>query len=155
VKIKDVNGDGLPDIVVANLGPGTDGKGAAGVSVLLQDPAHPGSFLPPVTYSTPGQSIDVAVDDLNGDHKPDLVVANLAPANTGSVSVLLQDPAHPGAFLAATNYPALGQPLSVAIADLNGDGHPDIAIADGPSAGVLLQNAASPGSFSPVTQVGF
>ena len=50
---------------------------------------------------------------------------------------------------------ALGQPLSVAIADLNGDGHPDIAIADGPSAGVIMQDAASLGTFSPVVQVGF
>jgi hypothetical protein len=155
VKIAPVSGNGLPDIIVANLGPGSDGKGTAGVSVLMHDPSHLGSFLPPVTYTTPGSSIDVAVDDLNGDQLPDLVVANLAPGATGSVSVLLQDPAHPGTFLPATNYPALGQPLSVAIADLNGDGHKDIAIADRPSAGVLFQNAGSPGTFAPVMQVGF
>ena len=155
VKIADVDGDGLPDLVVADLGPGADGQGSAGVSVLLQDVAHPGSFLPPVTYTTPGQSIDVAVADLDGDGKPDIVVANLLPVGTGSVSVMLQDPTHPGVFLAATNYAALGQPLSVAIADLNGDGRKDIALADGPSAGVLLQDGASPGTFAPVMQVGF
>jgi hypothetical protein len=153
VKIADVNGDGLPDIIVANLGPGNDGNGSAGVSVLLQDATQPCGFKAPVTYTTPGQSIDVAVADLNNDNKPDLVVANLLPAGTGSVSVLLQTNA--GAFGPATNYPALGQPLGVAIADLNQDGHPDIAIADGPSAGVLMQDAASPGTFSPVVQVGF
>jgi hypothetical protein len=160
VKIADVNGDGRPDIVVANFGPGDDGTGRAGVSVLLQDPTHPvgathASFLPPVTYTTPGASIDVAVDDVDGDHNMDIVVANLAPSGTGSVSVLLQDPVHPGAFLPAINYAALGQPLSVVIADLNGDGLPDIAIADGPSAGVLFQKAGSPGTFGPATQVGF
>jgi hypothetical protein len=155
VKILDVNGDGLPDIIVANFGPGNDGMGTTGVSVLLQDAAHPGKFLAPVTYSTPGQSIDVFVADLNGDSKPDLVVANLEPLYTGSVSVLLQDPAHAGAFLAATDYPALGNPLGVWVADLNGDGHPDIAIADGAAAGVLLQNAPFTGTFSPVKQVGY
>jgi hypothetical protein len=155
VKVADVDGDGRPDIVVANFGPGSDGKGSAGVSVLLQDGAHPGSFLAPVTYATPGGSIDVAVGDLLGQTKMDLVVASLAPANVGSVSVLLHDPQHAGAFLPATSYGALGQPLSVVIADLNGDGHPDIAIADGPSAGVLLQNGASPGTFGAATQVGF
>jgi len=145
----------LPDLVVANLGPGADGQGSAGVSVLVQDATQPCGFRAPVTYTTPGQSIDVAVDDLDGDGKPDIVVANLLPVGTGSVSVLLQDPAHPGVFLAAVNYPALGQPLSVAIADLNGDGPKDIALADGPSAGVLLQDAASRGTFAPVMQVGF
>ena len=121
----------------------------------MQDATQPCGFRAPVTYTTPGQSIDVAVADLNGDNKPDLVVANLLPAGTGSVSVLLQDPANAGAFLAATNYAALSQPLSVAIAYLNGGAHPDIAIADGPSAGVLFHNATSPGTFSPVVQVGF
>ena len=70
------------------------------------------------------------------------------------MSVLLQDPARPGVFLTATSYPGLGQPLSVAIADLNGDGHPDIAVADGASATVMLQNATSPGTFAQPVQVG-
>ena len=154
VRIADVNGDGLPDLVVANFGPGADGKGSAGVSVLLQDAAHRGQFLAPVTYATQAGSLDVVVADLNGDGKPDLVVANRGPRPTGSVSVLLQDAAHPGVFLSATSYPGFGQPLGVAVADLNGDGHPDIAVADGVSATVLLQNATSPGTFAAAVQVG-
>src|SRR5256884_197202 len=93
-------------------------------------------------------------DLLNGDGKPDLVVANLGPAPTGSVSVLLQDAAHPGVFLSATSYAGFGQPLSVTIADLNGDGHPDIAVADSTSATIMLQNATAPGTFAAATQVG-
>ena len=153
VRILDVNGDGLPDLVVANRGPGSDGTGSAGVSVLIQDPAHPGSFLAPVTYTTPPGAIDVAVADLNGDGKPDLVVASLGPGPTGAVSVLLQSTTTAGTFGAATSYSGFGQPLSVAIADLNGDGHPDIAVADGFTASVMLQNAASPGTFANAVQV--
>jgi hypothetical protein len=154
VRIADVNGDGLADIVVANLGPGTDGTGSPGVSVLLQDAAHPGSFLPPVTYATQARAVDVAVADLNGDGKPDLVVANLGPAPTGSITVLLQDPAHAGVFLTGTSYAGFGQPLGIAIADLNGDGHPDIAVADGNTATIMLQIATSPGTFAQAVPVG-
>ena len=148
VRIADVNGDGLPDLIVANRGPGNDGTGSPGVSVLLQDATHPGTFLAPVTYSTPWGAIDVAVADLNGDGKPDLVVASLGPGPTGAVSVLLQSTTTAGTFGTATSYAGYGQPLSVAIADLNGDGHPDIAVADGYTATVMLQNAASPGTFA-------
>jgi hypothetical protein len=156
VRIADVNGDGLPDLVVANYGPGSDGTGMAGVSVLLQNGANPGTFLAPVSYATPFGAVDVAVGDLNGDGRPDLVVASLDPDFTGAVSVLLQNaaPAQGGTFAAATVYPGMGQPLSVAIADLNGDGHPDIAVADGTSATVMLQNASAPGTFANPVQVG-
>ena len=148
VRIADVNGDGLPDLIVANRGPGADGTGAAGVSVILQNSATPGTFLAPVTYTTPWGAIDVAVADLNGDGKPDLVVASLGPAPTGAVSVLLQSTTTAGTFGTASSYAGFGQPLSVAVADLNGDGHPDIAVADASTATVMLQNAASPGTFT-------
>lgn len=154
IKVADVNGDLLPDIIVSNLGPGADNTGSAGVSVLLQDHANPGHFLAPVTYATQASPVDVAVGDLNGDGMPDLVVANLGPPPTGSISVLLQDAAHPGTYLGASSYAAFGEPLGVAIADLNKDGHPDIAVADGASALVLLQNATAPGTFAQPVQVG-
>ncbi len=154
VKIVDLNGDGLPDLVVANRRPGADGTGSSGVSVLLQDPAQPGTFRAPVTYATQAASVDVAVADLNGDGKPDLAVANLGPAPTGSVSVLLQDSARPGVFLTASSYAGFGEPLGVVIADLNGDGLPDIALADATSATVMLQIPTAPGTFAAAVPVG-
>ncbi len=154
VKIADMNGDGRPDIVVANYGPGSDGSGMPGVSILLQDPTTPGTFLPPASFQTWGGAVDLAIADLNGDGKPDVAVASLGPPPTGAISVLLQDPAHPGTLLAASSYPAFGQPLGIAIGDLNQDGLPDIAAADGPSATVMLQLSGKPGQFANPVVVG-
>ncbi len=75
--IGDVNGDGKPDIVIANAGNNT-------VSVLLSN--GNGTFQAQQTFATGIQPISVGVDDLTGNGKPDLVVAN---ALSYTVSVLL------------------------------------------------------------------
>ncbi len=109
-------------------------------------------FLPPVTYSSGGlYSFSVAVADLNGDHKPDLVVTNRCtdPAcdSDGSVAVLLGN--GDGTFQAAVIYDAGGlETQSVAVADVNGDGKPDILVANASdTVGVLLGNGD--GTFQP------
>jgi hypothetical protein len=66
--------------------------------------------------------------------------------------VLLQDPTRPGVFQVAQSYGGFGQPVAVALADLNNDGRPDIAIADGDTATVMLQTT-TPGAFSSGTQI--
>lgn len=153
LKLADINGDGFVDIAVANFGSPSDGS-TASVSVLLQNPAAPGSFLPAATYVTGFRSADVAIGDLNGDGRPDLAVANWGMlGTTGSVSVLLQDPANPGVFLPARNYPGRSMPVGVAIGDLNGDGRPDIAVADD-GAAVMFNDPHAPGTFLPSVLVG-
>lgn len=154
VRIADLNGDALPDLAIANAGPGSNGIGSSGVSVLLQDATTPGTFLAPITYATASGAIHAVVGDLNGDSRPDLVVANLGGSRAGTVSVLLQDPARPGVFLSATNYVGVYGPLSVAIGDLNGDSRPDIAVADGDRATIMLQSSTTPGTFAAPQPVG-
>jgi hypothetical protein len=151
VKIRDLNNDGRADIAVANAG---SGIGTAGVSVLLQSSATPGTFSPAVTYATARGSNCVAIEDLNNDGFYDLAVANTGGTRTGSISILLQDATHPGSFLTATNYPGLYQPLGLAIGNLNSDFLPDIAIADGPRATVMFNSATTPGTFSAPVAVG-
>lgn len=85
--------------------------------------SNPPLFLPAVAYHSGGYDFSLAVADVNGDGKPDLLVADY----NGSVEVLLGN--GDGTFQSASAYSSGGSaPWSVAVADLNGDGRPDLVI---------------------------
>jgi hypothetical protein len=91
--------------------------------------ARPGDgFLTAANYTAGYAPQSVAVGDLNGDGRADLVVAN---ADSPNVSVLLGK--GDGTFQAAVNY-ALGVwPTSAAIGDFNGDGKADLVVTNSPT----------------------
>ncbi len=155
VTVGDLNADGKPDLIVADSPDGT-------VSVLLNTTAAGASvpsFAPRQSFATGGTPISVAVGDVNGDGKPDLVVGS---GGGEGVSVLLNTTA-PGATAAAfapqQTFAALGAQGSVALADVNGDGKPDIVTANfgdfnasSDAVGVLLNTTArgaAAASFAP------
>jgi len=110
--------------------------------------------LAATNYATGERSWSVSVGDLNGDGKADLAVANAGGlGNTGSVSVLFQNPGAPGTFLPAVNRPGTSQPLGVIIADLNGDSLLDIALA-AEGVRILFQIPGQPGTFQSPILVG-
>src|ERR1700683_3354302 len=155
VAAADVNGDGKPDIVVANncssyTFPNYDcNTGAQGIiGVLLGN--GDGTFQPVVTYSPGGYGTSsIAIADVNGDGKPDLIITNQSGPSDGdgSVGVLLGN--GNGTFQPVVTYDSGGQGASsVAVADVNGDGRPDLLVANsGSSVGVLLANSS--GTFQP------
>jgi hypothetical protein len=133
VVVADVNGDGKPDLLVANSCTDISNcdNGAAGVLLGNGD----GTFQPAVTYNSGGyQASSVASADVNRDGILDLLVANqCATSDTcvdgGQVAVLLGN--GDGTFQPAVTYSSGGyQTVSVAVSDVNGDGYPDVLLAN-------------------------
>jgi len=139
IAVGDFNTDGKLDLVVANelsMGPNNYTNGS--VSVLLGN--GDGTFRSAVNYGAGVSPDSVAVGDVNGDGKLDLVVANQGSAN---VSMLLGN--GDGTFQAAVNYSTGEYPFSVALGDLNGDGQPDLAVGNSANVSVLLNTCVSAG----------
>lgn len=143
--VGDLNGDGLLDLAIAN-------SESASVSVLFQDPASSGSFLPAFHLTVGFAPRVVAIGDLDGDGQPDLAVACHA---SDFISVLLQVTGTPGVFSMATSWNTAPGPITVAIGDIDLDGKRDLVVAhsevDSDSIAVLLQDGISSGTFLPPT----
>lgn len=142
--VSDVSDDGKLDLVVANTssGPGT-------VSVLLGN--GDGTFGVAINSPAGENPTSIAPTDVNGDGKPDLLVTN---ASAGSVSVLLGT--GDGKFQTGLRYDlAAGfQNDSLAVADLDGDGHVDLAVADYDQRTVSILLGNGDGTFRAETEYG-
>jgi hypothetical protein len=126
--------DPLFDVVTAN-------RGANSVSVLLDNPpTFSPLFAPKVDYPTGTTPNAVAVGSLRLHPwgAPLLFYMDILTANdNGTVSVLLANSNESGGYAAKTDYPTAAHPLGLAVADLNGDGKPDVVTAGGSTASVL------------------
>jgi uncharacterized protein (TIGR03437 family) len=113
----DFNHDGKADLAVTNEILQNRGK----VVIFLGDGT--GQFNAAGDYELDDIPIDLTTADVNGDGRPDLVVANQL---TTGATVLLNDGA--GGFTGKASYPSISNPSSIAVADLNKDGGPDLIV---------------------------
>jgi hypothetical protein len=143
VAVADFNGDGIPDLAVANL------SSSGTVSILLGK--GDGTFHTARAYAAGVKTASVAIGDFNGDGIPDLAVANGGPGGHGSnqgggdTAVLLGN--GDGTFRAAVHYAAGASPNSVNVADFNGDGTPDLVVANFFSADISVLLGKGDGTF--------
>jgi photosystem II stability/assembly factor-like uncharacterized protein len=148
VNIGDIDGDGKPDLVLAN-------KTSNNVSVLLNTSTSGNvSFAAKVDFATGLAPYSVSIGDIDGDGKPDLAVPN---NNSNTVSVL-RNTSTPGSVSFATNvdFATDIKPRSVSIGDIDGDGKPDLAVATYNNSIVsVFRNTSTTGSLSFDSRVDF
>ena len=137
----DFNGDGRPDVADVS-----DASGKLSVSL---NTTLPGSVAP--TFASARQfnsgaasGLSLAVGDFNLDGQPDVVAVGISADPSFFLSATVPGAATPQ-FAPSTSPISVTGPVAVAVGDLNGDGEPDVAIANGSGVSVYL-NETTPGT---------
>ncbi|MGC2185394.1 MAG: FG-GAP-like repeat-containing protein [Terriglobales bacterium] len=139
IVVGDFNGDGKSDLAVANFG-------GSNVSVLVNK--GDGTFLAAVTSSAGTAPQAMVAGDFNGDSKLDLVLINQGnpPSGAGGAVSLLSGN-NDGTFQAPVQIEANQFPASVAVADLNADGKPDLILGDAARGTLTILLGKGDGTF--------
>ncbi len=134
----DLDGDGKVDLAVANE--------LSNTISILRNTSNAGSisFAAGVDLATAVNPYGLAIGDLDGDNKQDIVVVN---NGTNNFSVFRNTSSSGSfSFAARIDMPCNISPYGVALADLNGDGKIDIFISSDNAS--VIQNASTPGTIA-------
>ena len=139
--IADYNGDGRPDMAIAN---GVDGT----ISIHLGN--GDGTFQARTTYAGSTDADHMVTADFNGDGKADLAVSSYNGAN---IKVLMGG--GDGSFAAPTTY-SLVNAYGLAAADMDGDGKVDLVASEafgGGASTLVVYKGDGNGSFTQTTAI--
>ncbi len=141
----DVNQDGVLDLVVASGYPSATFALAAAVHLGLGD----GTFAPRIDFDVGGQTYCLAAGDFDHDGDADLVFGLLS---YGAVAVLLGDGngrfSSPTRFELGAGAAVPAYPTDIAVSDIDGDGHLDLAVTDRDNDRLVLLRGAGDGTFT-------
>ena len=147
IAIGDIDADGKPDIAVTNY---SDNTVSVFHNTCNSGNINTASFATKIDFTTGLLPSSIAIGDMDGDGKPDLIIANARSytvsivRNTGNIGNITSS-----SFAAKVDFATASLPYSVAIGDLDGDGKLDIAIANESNSTVsVFRNTSSSGSIT-------
>ena len=150
--VADLDGDGFDDLIAASDFFDAAGAEHGSVDVFRRNPASPQNLLPKVSYPIAQVPFGIAVADVNGDGRPDVVVS-CSFAESG-FRVLLQSPVGGGALGADQFVATTGPVYGIATADIDGDGLTDVVVAMDGKVALFAQQTAAPGTFAAQVTIG-
>eukprot|EP01036_Dinobryon_divergens_P030161 gene30161-39358_t len=144
VSMKDIDGDGKTDLAITNF--------SSNVVSIFRNIATSGtvtsfSYESAVSFATGTSPYGTSIVDIDGDNKPDLIVTNYTPSGTVSV---FRNTSTTGlitgsSFASRVDFNVGVYPRGVAVGDIDGDGKPEIIVANQGGDISILRNTSAIG----------